>query len=68
MPPGVHDRGNKRWHAVGHHNGLKHARAPPLEVDLLGFPSEEYVCIGLELVLRYGLGHLVERVDLDVRI
>ena len=49
-PPEVQDGGNNRWHAIGHHNGLRCARAPLLEVDLLQFPLEESICIHLELV------------------
>ena len=68
VPFGVRDRGNDSWHAIGHRDRLRRAHAPLLEVDLLGFPPEESVHIGLKLVSRDGLGHLVEGVDSDVGV
>jgi hypothetical protein len=52
----------------GHCHSFGCARAPLLEVNLLGFPPVVPVHVGLDLVLVNGVCDLVERADLDVGV
>jgi len=43
-----------------------HAPALLLEVDLLGISPLDAICIGLDLVFKQSLSHIVKRTDLDM--